>query len=261
MINKASKRALIIFFIFYVLFGAVITITQERLIYIPGDQDFAACTMLESSQVIQNGTRMYVQDGEKGVVILYHGNAGSACDRTFYAEQFVAVGFGYIIPEYAGYSNDSTKPSHERIRNDVENVVSYLKEHPATTTVIVGESIGTGIASYHVSLAAPNALLLISPFDTLASVAQHQFWFYPARLLVNKAYDNVEFLNDYTGTVTILHGEADTLIPISYGKNLFESLTTPNKQFVSVPEAGHNDLFFFQKSYDTVRDVLTQANQ
>ncbi len=122
-----------IFVVFYVVFGVYLTINQENIIYQPWSQDFDSCIGFKDAQkVTHNGTRMYVRSGERGVVVLYHGNAGSACHRDFYAEQFIKAGYGYIVVEYAGYSNDTRKTTHKLVKQDVVNVVSYIKKQKLT---------------------------------------------------------------------------------------------------------------------------------
>lgn len=162
--------------IFYILYGIILTLFQEKIIYLPSTQDFSNCEYFVNAKKVNfNGTRMYVQDTDKPAVVLYHGNAGSACDRSVYADIFTQAGYGYIIVEYTGFSNEEATPTHEAIKHNVQGVISYLKENNISNISVVGESIGTGIASYHTSLYAPDKLLLISPFTDLDDVAKNRF--------------------------------------------------------------------------------------
>jgi len=254
---KRNKIALGIFAVFYISFGAYITVNQEKIIYQPGSQDFESCRgFADAEKISHKGTRMYKKAGDNGVVVLYHGNAGSACNRVFYAKLFERAGYGYIVPEYAGYSNDMRTPTHELIKGDVQNVVSYLGINDMQSVVVIGESIGTGMASFHTSLLAPEKLLLISPFSSLTDVAQRRFWFYPAFLLVENAFDNISLLSSYQGYVTIVHGEKDAIISQKSGLKLYEYLHTSKKEFVSVEGYGHNDLFSSPIPYEVIHKVL-----
>lgn len=256
--QKRNKIALGIFVGFYIYFGVFLAFNQERIIYQPWPQDFEMCEAFKDAEkVTYNDTRMYVQKGEKGVVVLYHGNAGSACQRDLYAKLFVQAGYGYIISEYAGYSNDPSKPTHERIKQDVQNVVSYLQENNFTNVLVVGESIGTGMASYHASLQAPQKLLLLSPFASLADIAKRKFWFYPSSLMVDNAFDNTQLLSKYSGHVVIVHGDTDTIISQKSGIQLYESLPTQQKEFISIQDQGHNDLFDSSTTYETIVSFLS----
>lgn len=254
---KRNKISLGIFFMLYVAFGAYITINQERIIYQPWPQDFASCSAFaDAKKVHYNGTRMYTEDGGKGTIILYHGNAGSACDRALYATLFKNAGFGYIIVEYAGYSNDVVEPSHELIKQDVKNVISYTKKELRQKIIVIGESIGAGVAAYHISLDAPSKALLIAPFYSLAELAKSKFWFYPTSVLVNNAFNNSVLLKDFTNPLTIMHGTTDAIIPYAAGKKLFDSLDSNNKEFIPIVGYGHNNLFTANETYSVLDQFL-----
>ncbi len=256
--KKRNLIALSIFVIFYISFGIFLTLNQEKVVYHPFPQDFQSCSnFVEAEKITYQGTRMYVSTTTGPTVVLYHGNAGSACDRDFYAAQFVQAEHGYIIVEYAGFSNDAREPSHELIKQDVENVISYLKSENIEKVIVAGESIGTGFATYHASLAPPERLLLISPFTNLSDIAKERFWFYPTSLLVDNALDNVESIKNYSGEVTIIHGAEDSIIPHKLGQRLFESILS-EKNFITITGVGHNDLFTVQQTYTAIQDFLTQ---
>lgn len=260
--QKRTKIALGVFLVSYLLFGLFLTLTQERMIYHPWPQDFAACDALaDAEKVTYADTRMYAHTGPRGVVVLYHGNTGSACDRAHYAHQFTDAGYGYVLVEYAGYSNDARSPSHDLMKQDVRNVISYLSELNAPRVVVVGESVGTGAASYHASLRVPDHLLLISPFASLVDVAQRRFWFYPASLLVYNAFDNMALLAQNRGSITIVHGDNDLVISQKSGIRLFEHLETPDKHFVSVQGKGHNDLPDSTELHEVIRSTILASEK
>jgi pimeloyl-ACP methyl ester carboxylesterase len=257
--SQRNKIAIGIFLFFYVGFGAFLTLKQESVIYLPFPQDFADCPAFATAEKVSHeGTRMYISDLDKPVVVLYHGNAGSACDRYFYADLFSQAGYGYVLVEYAGYSNDPRPTTHALVKQDVQNVITYLDAKNVTSVTVVGESIGTGVAAYHTALAPPDKLLLISPFTNLAEIARQRFWFYPTSLLVNNAFDNTKNLHDYRGHTTIIHGSQDNIIPYKLGKKLHESLSS-EKQFVTISDAGHNDLFRFAATYSAISKFLTDT--
>lgn len=253
-------RALILFAIFYIAFGIFLSLNQERIVYQPGPQVFADCEAFKGAEKITHrGTRMYVQASTSApTVVLYHGNAGSACDRAFLAEQFTAAGYGYVVVEYGGYSNDPVLPTHERTKDDVQNVIHFLQQRGFSDVAVVGESIGAGVASYHAALAAPKKLLLVAPFPDLQAIAATRFWFYPTRALVDNAFRPIEHLRDYRGFVMIVHGREDTIIPYRLGEELYLSLST-EKHFVTIEQAGHNDLFFYEDTFTALQAFLRHS--
>ena len=256
--KKRNVVALSIFAIFYISFGTLLTLNQEKVVYQPFPQDFNSCERFTNAEKVTfNGTRMYVHNTDKPVAVLYHGNAGSACDRDLYANLFTQAGYSYVIVEYAGYSNDSRTPTHNLVKEDVRNVVEYLDSKNISNISIVGESIGTGAASYHASLQAPEKLILVSPFTDLYDIARNRFWFYPTSLLVDNAFDNQAALQNYESKLLIIHGSKDSIIPFKLGKELFDGLSA-EKEFVTIEGAGHNDLFSYQQTHVVIQEFLTQ---
>jgi len=248
----------IVFIIFYITFGTLITVYQEKMIYQPSKQDFNNCSFFgNDKRVIENGTQMYYYNpGKENLVILYHGNAGSACDRAYWAQYFTNNGYAYLIPEYYGYSNGVEEPSHQLIKKDVENVIQFIKDKNFKSVIVIGESIGTGMAVYHASLSPPDKILLVSPFSSVLDIARKKFWFYPVSILVDNAFDNVDLLSKYSGYVTIVHGDKDEVIDLSLGKKLFESLSSVKKKFVTIKGSGHNNIFDYSEMDDTLNSFL-----
>ncbi len=254
--NRNSK-VLLFFLFFYIAFGMYLVLNQEQIIYQPYPQDFASCEEFSLAEKINyEDTRMYFKDNGPRLVVLYHGNAGSVCDRIYLAELFEQAGYSYLLPEYAGYSNDIAKPSHDLIKKDVENVVLFLDERNFAEVVVVGESLGSSFAAYHTFLAPPHKLLLITSFTNLTDIARNAFWFYPVSLLVKDLFDNAHLLADFQGSILMLHGEKDNLIPLKLGQKLFAELAVPRKEIIIVPNAGHNDLFWFPETAQAIRDFL-----
>lgn len=241
----------------YLAYGAYLILRQERIVYQPTPQDFVSCAELASAEKITHGgTRMYFKDNGPRIAVLYHGNFGSACDRAFYAEIFSHAGYSYLIPEYAGYSNDEVAPSHERAKQNVEAVVDFLRTRNFDEVVVAGESLGDSFAAYHASLLSPQKLLLISAFKDFRAVAHAHFWYYPTSFFVENPFDNTALLNDFTGQVLLIHGNKDNIIPLSLAQNFFAELKTPLKEMTIIKGAGHNDMFAFPETYKAIEGLL-----
>ncbi len=241
----------------YVVYGTYLTLWQERIVYQSTPQDFSDCPyFVQAEKISHEGTRMYFKDNGPRIVVLYHGNYGSACDRAFYAGIFEEAGYSYLLPEYAGYSSDTVLPTHVLLKKDVEHTVDFLRTKKFSEVVVVGESIGGSFAAYHASLLPPRKLLLISPFKDLTAIARAHFWYYPTSLLVKNPFDNVAALKNFTGEVQLVHGDKDDIIPLILGQKFFEELAIEHKEMVVIKDAGHNDLFAFPETYQAIGEFL-----
>ena len=189
--------------------------------------------------------------------MLYHGNAGSACYRSLYAELFAEAGYGTIVVKYSGYGGDPLLPRHERVKHDVANIVAFLESRSQQAAVVVGESIGSGPAALHATShsAERPALLLLSPFTSINDLARARFWFYPTSFLVENAYDNRAVLSGYPGPALIVHGENDRVVPTTMGRTLYEGFSGP-ADILIVPGAGHNDPFSTPTTHTAIVNFL-----
>jgi hypothetical protein len=256
MLKMILIKLLFIALAVYIGTGILIFIFQRKYIYFPDDQDFNSCEGFEDSQKINfNGTRAYYKETSDKLIVFYHGNAGSACDRSFLKDEFEKLGYSYIFVEYAGYSRDDKKPSKELLMGDVKNINEFLKTINYSQLVLSGESIGTSFALYHSSIAKEDKVLLISPYDSITKVAKKHYPLYPTKLLLRDKYDNSQWINDIN-KVMIIHGTEDSIIPISEGKSLFKKIETKNKIFIEVLGASHNSLYYYPETFSAIKEFL-----
>ena len=55
-------------------------------------------------------------------------------------------------------------------------------------------------------------------------------------------FETFKKIKSVRAPILILHGERDTIIPVSYGRALYNMSPDP-KEVQFIPDAGHNDLY------------------
>lgn len=251
----------------YIGLGFFLFLFQRSYIYFPQYTNFPLfdeCLFYTIEEKIDhNGAKFYEIDGAQDTVIVYyHGNAGNACDRYEMKDLLAQTGATLLFVEYPGYAGDTDKTTEQTIENAVDNVHHYLSENygEETQIIVIGRSIGTGAASYHAQGGSVDALILISPFTSLADVAQLHYKVYPASLLVKDRFDNVHHLDDFGGDLTVIHGQKDAIVPQILGKALFDSIDHQQKQFISIEDGDHNNLMeietFRKHLSDRINDLM-----
>lgn len=243
--KKIIINILIAFIITYFLFGLFLFFNQKSMIYYPDNQDFENCAGFKDYKKINyNGTRFYYKQGSfDAVIIYYHGNAGSACDRSYFKSTFEQSNNSLIFVEYAGYSNDNKKPSKKLILEDVQNIHNFVEENSFKNVIVYGQSIGSGAATYHVYIGNVDSLILVTTFSRLDDVAQSKYIIYPASILLREKYDNIKWLQNFEGNIIILHGDSDFIIPHRFSQKLFDEILTEKKEYVLIEGKGHNDIW------------------
>ncbi len=88
---------------------------------------------------------------------------------------------------------------------------------------------------------AVGCVVLQAPFTSAADVGARYYWFVPVRLFMKDQYRSDLRASKVTAPVLVVHGENDAVVPITFGKQLYDLIRAP-KRFVPVAGAGHNDL-------------------
>lgn len=177
----------------------------------------------------------------KGTILVFHGNAGTASDRTYYVQSLASLGYRVILAEYPGYGGRDGEPGETVFVNDAKETLRIASEQYGNPLYLLGESLGSGVTAAVANDApAVEGLILITPWDTLLSVAQKKFPWLPVRLFLRDKYDTIGNLKGFQGRIAIIGAERDEIIPIGHALALYESLPG-NKKMWTIKGAGHND--------------------
>ncbi len=227
----------------YFGFGAYLFFNQRNLLYFPALGDREACEAFMRTgveKIVQNGTTLYYKKNGETIVVFYHGNGGTACDRKFLADEFDHNNLSYLFVEYAGYADDR-ETTKENIFQDVRNADDFLRTISYEKLAFLSESIGAGPLTYHTIRRSPEKIALITPYTRISDIAKAHFPYslFPATLLVRDDFNTVQ-LDEFRGESLIIHGTADEIIPFELGKRLYERIPSEKKESFFVSGATHN---------------------
>ncbi len=171
-----------------------------------------------------------------------HGAEGGGLNlRAERFKKITASGIGLVALNYRGYGGSEGRPEEAGIILDAKAAYDFAADrYGASRVVLWGESLGTGVA---VALAAEKPVarvLLESPYTTITDVAASVYWFAPVRHLLKDSFRSDERIVKVTAPVLVVHGVRDTIVRIGFGERLYEMIKAP-KQFIRLPDAGHND--------------------
>lgn len=179
------------------------------------------------------------EDSEQ-TLIVFHGRDRNAGYRSYFSRVFGKKSRLLVI-EYPGFGeNNKDKINKENILKHCHEAMLHILSTVKGPFTIVGESLGSGIASEMAAFYKLPKLILITPYSTLADVAKNKFWFLPVKALLKENYDSVKNLKNYSGEVLFIISEKDKLVPAKFGKKLFNSFDG-NKQEIFVLDASHYD--------------------
>ena len=236
--------------VLYVLVCVLAWIFQRRLMYLPDTGDVA--TPSDASLPGIQAVDIEVEDGVtvkawyragdgRGTVLFFHGNAGHRGHRLPVLRALAARGYGVMLPDYRGYGGSTGSPSEDGLYADGEACRAWLAEHDRAPLILMGSSLGSGVAVELATREAPAALVLQSPFDTMVDVAASAYPFLPVRFMLWDRYESLAKIASVKTPLFVAHGTSDRIIPTAAGRRLFDAANEPKRWF-PVEGAGHNDL-------------------
>ncbi|SNR99318.1 alpha/beta hydrolase [Dokdonia pacifica] len=198
----------------------------------------------------------------KGVILYYHGNAGSVRRWGEITSFFTKKGYSVIVMDYRNYgkSGDAKEkvPSPEQaLYTDSEVWYAFAKaNYPESQIHVYGRSLGTTFATYVASKNNPKNLTLETPFYSIEDEASSRFKWLPVKRLLKYKMPTYTFIGSVSCPITVFHGTEDAVVAYEHGQKLFEKVTTSSKEFITIPEGGHNDLVIFPAYTDAIDRVL-----
>lgn len=181
--------------------------------------------------------------GEQPAVAYFHGNGGNIAYRADRLMRFAREGFGVLMLEYRGYGGNPGEPSEPGLYSDAEAAMRFLRRQGLgpERLVLYGESLGTAVAVHIAGTQRIAALVLESPFTSIAAVAQHHYPYLPAALLVRDRFDALSRIDRVKAPVLVLQGGEDPVVPARFGDALFAAAPEPKERWLA-PAGGHEDL-------------------
>ena len=159
----------------------------------------------------------------KAAIVYFHGNGGHIGMRVYKVRPFLDAGYGLLLVSYRGYGGNPGSPSEEGLFMDGRAALAFLAERSVAPerTVLLGESLGSGVAVRMASEHAVGALLLEAPFTSAADVGQRAYPFLPVKLMIKDRFDSLAIIDQVRVPLLIVHGERDGVVPVPLGREVF----------------------------------------
>ncbi|MEJ8850322.1 alpha/beta hydrolase [Variovorax rhizosphaerae] len=220
---------------------------QDRLLYYPDKAPIA--------EMVSPGLAAWPSDGDfrglvaqpsgaaaRGTALVFHGNAGHAGHRSYYAATLTRLGLRVILAEYPAYGPREGAVGERSLVDDAAQSIAQAHNLYGAPLLVVGESLGAGVAAAASAKQRESvaALMLITPWDKLENVASHHYPWLPVGWLLRDRYDSAANLAAISRPVMVVVAERDSVVPARFGTALYEGLPSP-KRLEVVRRADHND--------------------
>lgn len=248
------SRILLFILIIYCCVGAILFFAQRKFIYFPtpdSNHPYPEVSYESDDAII----RAIALNKDREKAILYFGGNAEAVEynvpqfKSNFSEQAV-----YLV-KYRGYGGSTGEPSEGKIVADALKLFDELDKEYSEVSVI-GRSLGSGVATYVASQRSVKKLVLVTPYDSILSLAQKTYPVYPMFLLLKDKYDSVSRVHLITADTLLLVAENDDVIGRSHSENLFEAFDRKSVKMVVINESGHNTISDSQQYNDALSQFL-----
>ncbi len=252
-IRRVVLRWVVILLALWVVVLLVMLALENSLVYHPTSaaENWAAPVNPRTQDVwlaSADGTKLHAwwlpHESETGAVLVTHGNGGNVSHRgRLAAELHDLLGRSVLLVEYPGYGKSEGKPSEEGCYAAGEAAFTWLtgdRKVPASEIVLLGESLGGGVAVELATRHDHRALVLLFTFTSLPDAAKYHYPWLPTRTLMSNRFDNRSKIGSCRRPVFVAHGTADRIIPFSQGEELIRAANEP-KRFLRLEGHDHND--------------------
>ena len=173
-----------------------------------------------SDAVVLDGVMRKDEASDAGLILYFGGNADDA--TRFVLDVKELQGYDIVAFNYRGYVGSSGTPSEEALFNDALKIYdTYAK---GRKVVVIGRSLGTGVATYLASKRVVDGLVLLTPYDSILSIAKLKYPFFPIDLLLQNKFESVDYLPFVKAKIAVIEVENDATIPRYHLEKLLEAM-------------------------------------
>jgi len=249
----------------------LIWLAQERLIFHP--QHVAEAQRAATAQRFPAARSVFLAaaDGTKlhawhvpgrGELILYFG--GNAEEVSWMLERARETpGTGWLLTDYRGYGSSKGAPSERALVSDAlawYDLAATLPGIDRSRILVLGRSLGSGVAVQLAHARPVRALVLATPYDSLAAVAKRYYWYLPVDWMLRHRFDSDRLAPGLKQPLLALIAERDEVIPPAHAEALFKAWGGP-KHRVLLVGAGHNTSDAHPQFWEAIRAFIKEHSR
>lgn len=264
--KKIIVKGIIVVSATYAIACLTLYIWQEKLIFRPHkleagyvfqfDQPFEELSIKTDDGETLSGV-LFKSDSSRGLIFYLHGNGGSIASWGSVARAYTDLNYDVFFIDYRGYGKSSGSiQSQAQLFHDNQVAYHFLKtKYTEDKIIVLGYSIGTGLAARIASENNPRLLILQAPYYNLTEMMRVRFPFIPTFILEYKFATN-EYLKTCKMPVVIFHGDNDRVI--DYSSSLRLKTDFPQINLITLPGQGHNGISDNEIYRTELRKILVE---
>jgi uncharacterized protein len=241
--KSLMMRILLILFVFvtliYAALCAVLFVFQRSFIYFPQPRLLDNDSNLIKVSVNGAELNVTVRPHKGSNALIYFGGNAEDVSRRLPSFSTTFPDHALYLLHYREYGGSSGKPSETALFEDA--IALFDKVHANHANVLViGRSLGSGVAVYLASQRPVARLVLVTPFNSIQELASQQFPFFPVRWLLLDKFESWKYAKLVNAPTLIIMAEQDEVIPRKSTETLLKHFRNNVASIKILSSTSHN---------------------
>lgn len=239
---------------FYLVFGILLFIMQRSFIYSPSEPILHGYEELVFKNEGESLKVLILNKGADNAILYFGGNAEAVALNVGDFEQHFPNASIYLV-NYRGYGGSSGEPTEAGLYSDALHIYDQIiGEHKSVA--LIGRSLGSGVATYLAHERSIKKLVLVTPFDSVESVARENYPVFPVQFLIKDRFKSADLVNNISAEVLIMVAGRDAVVERWHSDNLIEAFIERRPVVKVIENAGHNNISGFEGYYPVLKEFL-----
>ena len=234
---KFLKIISIIALVFYTGICALLYFNQDNLLFHPQPNTKQEIAEILNKYPEFDTLSFVMKDGNKTcgyiskdtfskkipLILYFGGNAEEVSHLADYKHYFSNALM--VLMNYKSFGLSQGKISEQTMFSDALEIYDKLISNPkvdGSKVIVIGRSIGTGVATYLSSKRKTNATVLITPYENMIDVAFEKYPFVPISLLIKHPFQSNLYAQNIFSPMLALISSNDQVIPKHHAYKLKE---------------------------------------
>lgn len=250
----------LIVFVFYLfqarfLFSPVYYRNEEKISAI--EKSLSFLSLPAEDEALLEGV-LYQPEDASGKIILYFG--GVQQDSVALVEKFAShyPCMPFVSYNYRGYGRSEGKPNQSRLFEDAIQIYDDLivrYDYKPEDIILMGYSLGTGVASFLASQRKVREILLMAPYDSVYEVMKKRYPFSGIQWVLKQKFPSVDFVPHIDVPIHIYAATDDRVVNIKHAKMLKTQIKNL-AGFYEYSNIGHDEILFNTDVVKHIKEIL-----
>lgn len=255
------KIAVLVILIVYIVAIAYLYFFQNSIVFNAGAIESTKMFKLQNTKrinfeveegIVLDGVYKTSSIKDAPLIIYFGGNADDATRLLLHVTKI--LDYDIVSFNYRGYVKSKGKPSQDALFSDAIKI--YEKYKKDKKVILIGRSLGTGVATYLASKKDVLGVILITPYDSIVSMAKKKYPMFPIDFLLKYKFESVKYVQDIKAPIGLIEVIDDKVISKYHFDTLKQKI--PNLSLhVKLDNTTHGEVLKhsdFEKSLENIID-------